>query len=471
MQFRHAFPSAGALALALLAGPAAAATLTVDPVNGPYTTIQSAVDAAAPGDTILIKPNPNPKGYTENIVVNTANLTLVGDTVAAKANVNTQSCPTVALDGCETAASPTNCSADILVVNAPNVTLRKVSFRHGRVNFELGADGGAVRESCGIGYDAQIQTRNGAVNDLTLDRNVFQGGNSENVRLTGDRIQFTNNLLLTTDNGIDVTGNDARVTGNTVRANNDDSIEVNGDRAVLENNAIIGGQGDGIRVSGDQPTIRNNQIEGQSDDGIWVSCNSCTGGLIANNRLVQASDDDDEGIYVSSANNFTIENNTISETAQDGIDFSGTNSIIRNNTITRSGSEGENEPCLSVKGGGNNQVRNNRLNWCSYWAIEQGGGDGNVYDGNTILGAGSAGIRLSWGDGTVVNANTVTGGAGEGIANIDATNSVITGNTVTGNRTDVCNNRPDGSATGSIATFSGNTSATGGTSTPCVVAQ
>lgn len=48
--------------------------LLVDPVNGQYATIQAAVNAARPGDTIYVQPGT----YDENVVVETDYITIVG---------------------------------------------------------------------------------------------------------------------------------------------------------------------------------------------------------------------------------------------------------------------------------------------------------------------------------------------------------------------------------------------------------
>ncbi len=459
---------AAALAASLSANPAAAATLTVDPTGagGAYTSIQAAVDAAASGDTILIKPNPSPTGYNENVVVNTTNLTLRGDTVAPKANLTSQTCPTVVLDGCETPADPTGCYAQIININAAGVTVERLVLRHGSVRFNAGSDNATVREVCVIdGASQALGTFGSPVNSITVDRSVFQGGQSDIVYLQGNGHIVTNNWLVPTDDGIDIQGDNGRIANNTLRTCNDDCLRYSGNNGRIEGNLVIGGDGRGIEYFGDTLTITGNVIENLADDGIGVFCSNCTGGTISNNRITGGGANDNEGIWVSGAINFLIENNQISLASQAGIELGGSNSTIRNNTITRAGTEATSEACIELNesnGLSGNLIEGNWLRLCTFDGIRQVTG-ANTYRNNVIENSGRNGIKIENGDGTVVDANTLTGSGGQGIANLTgATNTEITNNTVSGNRTDICNE-------GTVATFTGNTFATGGTATACVV--
>lgn len=62
------------LALLVLAAPARAGVLVVDPSAGPFTTIQAAVNAAQLGDTVLVR-----QGLYDNFTVNGKSLSIVAD--------------------------------------------------------------------------------------------------------------------------------------------------------------------------------------------------------------------------------------------------------------------------------------------------------------------------------------------------------------------------------------------------------
>jgi hypothetical protein len=257
-----------ALAALLPAGPAAADTFTVDDTGAAdFTTIQEAVDAAASGDTILIRPNSDSRGWRENVVVATANLTLRGDTVAANGTVNSQTCPTVFLDGCETPADPTGCDANVVSVQATGVIVERVFLRHGYVEFTATGGDSTFRESCVLG-DTSLALRNAnpGPNAFTIDRNVFQGGTAESVDLWGNNHAVTGNRFFTSDSSVEIVGDDMRVIGNAIRGCNDRCFYLSGDRATVANNQVIGGDGHGINIygDGDGHSITGNFISGVS---------------------------------------------------------------------------------------------------------------------------------------------------------------------------------------------------------------
>jgi parallel beta-helix repeat protein len=501
-----------ALAIAtLIANPAAAATLTVDDTGaGDYISIQAAVNAAASGDTILIKPHSDPKGWRENVVITTPDLTLRGDTVAARANLNSQICPTVYLDGCETPANITGCGATVVSVEGTGVSLQRFHVRHGAVEFTAAGGSSALRESCVAGMTSDaVRTANPGPNAVTIHGNVFWGGSSLSLVMYGNDHVITNNRLFNIDDGMDLAGDGYTVTGNIMRGTNDGALEYDGNDTLIANNTLIGVYGDGaIDTSGDRITIRGNLVDHlvsgdciKSDgadvvitrnsvsncnyDGIshtgpnaTITSNRLTnfggeglevdadggGGIISGNRIENAFDDD-VILYVRDADGLLIENNDF-RLSDEAIELASsfTNGTFRGNRISRMGAEGAGEFCVQISAT-NNTFENNQLELCTmggFWVAD--GANDNTFRGNTIGESGLAGIRVNSASGTVVDGNSISTIHGEGVANVAGTSMVITDNTITGNRTDVCNN-------GTVATFSGNTFDTGGTSTPCVVNQ
>jgi len=446
-------------------GDAGAATLCVDPADGScFETIQDAIDSAFSGDVILVKANPDSRGYRENLSITTPGLTLRGDTIAPSANITGQQCPDVILDSCQTPESPNSCGSTIATISAPDTRIERLLVRHGSIAFEAGSDGSSVGELCiaGGAFDA-IRTLGAAVNSLTVENNVFQGSDGEAIDLSGDNAVVRHNQILAGDDGIEVDGENMLVEFNTIYTCNDGCLDTTGASARIENNVLLGTD-DGIDHNGDNPTILNNTVNGSADDNINVTCSTpCSGGTISGNRLI-GNTDDDELMSISFANNFVIENNFLTLASEHALEFSGQNSVIRGNTITRSGTESRAaESCVLITGNGGNLIENNQIRWCTYQGIRQQTGDGNSYRNNIIENAGTAGILVENGANTSIDGNTITGVHGEGIANGSlATGTTIINNTLVGNRTDICNN-------GGIGTISGNTFDTGGAGTSCVV--
>ena len=471
----------GILLLSVIAVPAGLAeTLCVDPADAEcHATIQSAVDAASPGDVILIAPHPDGIGYRENIVIDKADLTLRGDTIAPTANILEQSCPQVVLDGCEAPEiTGAPCGSIVIDVTAANASIERILLRHGQIRFGVGAEGSALREACIVGNASRAITSafdvdewgnveyNNPVHNLTVEDSIFQGGRSFSVRFLGDNAEIRNNQFYAIDNGVRIDGNGTQITGNTMRVCNDDCVRVVGDNTVADGNRLIGGD-DGLYIHGNNPTVINNIVEHMADRNIDVSCSDpCTGGLVKGNRAISNVDDDRliriGGQGLTGAVSFIIEDNFLALSSEHGLQFDGQNSIIRRNTIHRAGTESIGEACLYVSGPGANLIEDNVLNLCSFNGILQDAGINNTYRNNIITGSGRGGILIRIGsENTVLDGNQVSGSNGEGIANHGANTSLVN-NVLSGNRIDICNE-------GTIGSFSGNQFDTGGTETACEV--
>ncbi|MCC5864771.1 MAG: right-handed parallel beta-helix repeat-containing protein [Wenzhouxiangella sp.] len=456
--------------------PGVAATLCVDPSDGDcHATIQSAVDAASQGDLILISPHSDAIGYRENVVINTSGLTLRGNTVAPTANILEQTCPEVVLDGCLAPPDPgETCTSVVIEANAANTSIERILLRHGQIRFEAGSEGSALREACIVGnvqhsiltpWDDWAWELTEKVDDLTVEDSVFQGGRSYSIAIWSDNAVIRNNQFYAVDNGVWTQGDGLQFSGNTMRVCNDACTRLNGDNMLVEGNLLVGGD-DGLYIRGNNPTLTNNIVEHMSDRNIDVRCsNPCIGGLISGNRVI-SNVDDDELIFVSGdgagAVNFIIEDNFLALASEHAIQFTGQNSFIRRNTIHRSGTESISEACIRIAGAGANVIEDNTINLCTFNAILQWEGINNTYRNNTITGSGRAGIVIREdSQNTLIENNQIAGSHGEGIANFGSNTSVVN-NVLSGNRIDICNQ-------GTIGSFSGNSYATGGTTTDCEI--
>jgi len=463
--------------LALALGQAQAATLCVDPANSPpcFATIQAAVNAAAAGDTIDIAVNPSSKGYTENVVIATANLTLIGKGKAS-GGPTSEKCPNVIVDACETGADPTDCGVntfggDAITVNAAGVTVQGLLIRHGDkgIGLNAGADNTTITSVCFIDNGEHVFSGGGVVNDVTVADSLFRGGSGgDAIDLDGDDIQIQRNIFFTTDNGVDITGDNFYISNNNFITSNDDCIDVRGDNGKIHDN-VLKTCDDPIDYDGDQPDIRRNDITSAAGgQGVDLFCSdgsfdpaTCTGGTIANNKI-NGVGDDTQGMDVD-GDNLVIENNNIVSTADEGINYEGSHGIIRNNAVRRAGSENE-SPGIDIDGS-DNLIEGNIVELNSYVGIRNYSGDDNTYRQNKVVNNGRSGILIKEGDDTIIDNNIVVRNHGEGVNNGSlATDTTIDNNTITDNRTDVCND-------GSVLSFVGNTFGTGGIATACVVDQ
>ncbi len=438
-----------------------------------FDTIQDAVNAANPGDIIVITPNPDPRGYRENVDVSTSNLTIVGVDLSLIIRDGFD-CSKVIVDGCQTADDPTDCgvntdNGDGFTIGADGVTIKNLTIRHFRDGVELlsGADSTTIINVCFIdNRDGVHANDNPPHNNVKVLKSQFTNQTDKGIRIRGNDAQVNENLLQNTDDeAIVIRGLRAKIIKNTIRVtdSDDDCIDISEDQnsnAQITHNYIDSCDGHCINYDGDNSNISFNTIKNCDDKGIEAEINLSDGSndnnKIENNLIESASE---QAVRISGSNNKIAFNNMKSLPGGQGIEYNGNNPDIYKNTINGTAEQGIRLFCFtgdsfdgSTCTGGSvkeNNIQNVYQNSqgmeidgfnlrIEYNITMMTGQEGIHYDGdfgninfNKVERAGSEpgehpGIEIM-GDMNNVNNNTVRF-AGTGIRNIDGSENTYTGN-------------------------------------------
>jgi parallel beta-helix repeat protein len=217
-----------ALALVLLlaiATPVSAATIDVDPGD----SIQSAVDAASPGDTIIVHAGE----YHQSVVIRTNDITLKGKTGAI-------------LDGTPPADTGTSLTG------------------HG-ITVEAGASGVTIEGFEIRNYGSGILVQ-GASNNSVKKNEVSDSGNwGIELDDANDNEVLENKVTGSADVGISVRGSGNLIKQNKL-ADNDSGIVLGADDNQVIGNKVTGSTGTGISAWGSGNLIKQNRV---SDSGLW----------------------------------------------------------------------------------------------------------------------------------------------------------------------------------------------------------
>ncbi|MCX6665644.1 MAG: right-handed parallel beta-helix repeat-containing protein, partial [Euryarchaeota archaeon] len=258
--------------------------LTFGPVynvekNATYQSLQQAVDAADPGNTIKVLVNTT---FNEHVIINKA-ITLIG-----KNNTKT------IING----SSGTG-SYDTIKITANNVTIKNFTIQ------------GA--------YYAGVLLWTG-VRDCRIENNII-ANNYDGIELWESNINNT------------ITGNS--ITNNAYRGVWLRSLDNNN---TITGNTINSNSWSGIRAEGssNNNTITNNVL---SNNLCGISLYSINGTLVSYNTITYNTED---GMYLGSSNSNRIINNTISNNAYDGVYvfYDNSNNLITNCTIRYNGRTG-----------------------------------------------------------------------------------------------------------------------------------
>ncbi|MCK4456430.1 MAG: right-handed parallel beta-helix repeat-containing protein [Thermoplasmata archaeon] len=260
---------------------------------GNYTTIQAAIDAAVPGDTVYVYN----ETYYEHVALNKT-LSLVGEDRNA-----------TVLDGSGTGV-PLNVTADWVNVTGFNFT-----------------NSGTDWEDAGLElYSAH---------NCNISHNIFQDSMEHIGLLLSDNNTITYNEVLGPFNGIVVSqSSDNTIVRNTVYSNGNIGIYVPwGDSNTISNNTVVGND-DGIMLGGwaNHTLVAGNNISSNGRYGLalWGASYS----TVHNNIMLRNGWGTYRyGIYLWDAENNTISHNEVHESASINIylNYSNNNTVEGNN--------------------------------------------------------------------------------------------------------------------------------------------
>ncbi|MGA8848311.1 MAG: NosD domain-containing protein [Dehalococcoidia bacterium] len=373
----------------------------VDYPDADFTEIQDAVDAASPGDIIIVYPGT----YTENVNVNKDHLTIqskngANSTIVQAANPNDHifmvTADYVEINGLTVTGATGACGICLDEANNDNISENNISDNEGGINLEYSSNNAMtnnnVNSNSGDGIrlsessDNEIAGNNVWNNECGIDLEyssdtVIMGNYVSNnhfgihVELSSSNNTVTSNNVSNNEDGIcleDSSNN--TLTNNTVSWNNNDGIvllDSSNNNTITDNTANSNGWG-GIRLGdGGDPSrdvtdniVSGNTASNNGDDGIgleWSEGNSVVNNTVASNGA--------EGISLYHSNNSVVANNTANNNGHNGVGLLDASNNILNNNIANS-----NDECgIYLTDSSNNTLRNNTMsgNPCNFFCFDE----------------------------------------------------------------------------------------------------
>jgi parallel beta-helix repeat protein len=355
--------------LVLFTAGASAADRTVCASGCDNTSIQAAVIAADPGDTIIVHDGT----YIENVVVD-KRLTIRSQNGSAVTTVQA------------------NNSADHVF----NVTADYVNI-----------SGFTVKDAWGYaaGYKAGIFLSNVTHCNIS-GNNVTNNGN-------GIYLWISNNTILE-----DNTASNSTYEGGIL-------LEYSSNNTIAGNTANSNSGGILVRLSSNNNTLTNNTASNNDWVGILLA-NSNDTTLLSNT----ANSNYYSGIRLYQACNNTLTGNNALHNHNDGIELYDSNN---NNTISNNTANSNNWDGIYLWHSNNNILENNTFNSNSNRGIFLLNSSSNNLTGNTANLNNSYGIYLQSSSNNTLTGNTAANNHGDGISLTHSSNNTIAGNTASNN--------------------------------------
>ena len=464
---------AGAL---FVAAPASGA---IREVPQDFPTIQEAVDAANPGDTIAIRKKRN----FENVLVPTGNLVIRGTR------------PGVFVDGYIDGSG----NGDQFDITANGVRIVNLGIKNGEgvdcnsydacvakklrysgfvesYCFYSSGERAKVIGSTLVNCDAEavyIQSADAVVRNNVIRRadsgcvdidgadavvksnRIFGCEDDDAINITGDRALAQDNFVQGADgNIVEIDGNGGRILGNRGDTLYGECYYLSGDRGRVRNNIGISCDDDGVYVYGQDPQVTGNRLSLINDYGVDFNCTGDCGDAELSDNVVNETAEDDIGLDVdvlAGTGSALIARNRVVGASQDGIYISElVNGRVVGNVVNGAGLESESG--IYVDSDESTYVGNRILN-AKEDAFYVNGSD-NVFEENVARSNGGDGFQVVAGMlDNVLLRNVAIGNGADGIEN-DGTDTVLRKNRASGNHRDCAND-------GTIAVKQGNQCADG----------
>lgn len=311
-------------------------------VPGDYPTIQEAIDAAVPGDRVIVAEGT----YEENITLKNfvdvlgagADVTTIrassGNVVSAD-NVTDRY---MKLDGF-TIDGRDSVSTGICCVDNSNFTISNNTItQNNNYGISLYSSSPTISSNTIMQNDIGVYYSGGSAGTIT--NNTIMQNDYEGIFCSaGPSLTISNNTITENGTGVACHNSSPTISENAIHSNQSGISLSNSSSPVVSKNAIHWNDHEGIWTGDSHPTISDNEITRNGYDGIYLYGNSSPP-VISGNEIIRNGFN---GILVGwSSSPLIIEYNTITENSSDGIDFSSevASSTVRWNIITDNWTDG-----------------------------------------------------------------------------------------------------------------------------------
>ena len=392
---------AHSLALAMLACAASALPASAKTLKVPqqFSTIQAAVNAARPGDTVQVSAKPGGGVYNESVSIQTPNIVLQGKNAPVIDGTGLGS----ELYGPGSYVGPNGINVD-----AGHVALRGLTVQ----NF----DGSAYQETSGIAVSnagdveisaCTVQKNFAGINILGLD-------SSGDAYLTGYKVL---NNLVTLNTGAGV------ITDNYYFYQAGTGIEIVAGGALVSGNRVVQNTFEGIVAFGEGLSLSSNEVSGNANEGVQVSAvvynpsvNDPNNPNPPASAVAQNSIHDNGYFGLSASGTVSVSANAVARNVGYGIYLASADYA----NVTLNSSTG-NLPSTSAGDGTPDEAGVGIYVDYSDTDPATGLPLPLTISANQVSGNASDGISLNMVDGCLVSRNVVTGNAGIGIHLSDET--------------------------------------------------